>query len=170
MGTYLVSFPVQNSIQDRSVKCRRYVLVTFAEKAWFCSTYWCYNLFDGTFGTPVYSGHIKDWTTRDPILSHVLRFTLEGCPMTNGNKELNPYYNKTTTLTVEDGCVFWDTRVVVPPLGRLKLLTELNEWNAATNVSHIRVFQKRLPCSPESDHVSHGPGCTLTLLDPTYGS
>ena len=28
--------------------------------------------------TPVHSGHIKEWTKRDPILSRVLRFILEG--------------------------------------------------------------------------------------------
>ena len=31
-------------------------------------------------GTPVHSEHIKEWTKRDPVLSHVLRYTLEGWP------------------------------------------------------------------------------------------
>ena len=29
-------------------------------------------------GTLVHSGHIKGWTTRDPVLSQVLNYTLEG--------------------------------------------------------------------------------------------
>ncbi|XP_078355328.1 uncharacterized protein LOC144639937 [Oculina patagonica] len=31
-------------------------------------------------GTPVHSGHIKEWSERDPILSQVLNFILEGWP------------------------------------------------------------------------------------------
>ena len=56
-------------------------------------------------GTPVHSGHIKEWTKRDPVLSQVLRFILEGWPTKNNSKELNPYFTKRSELSVEDGCV-----------------------------------------------------------------
>ena len=91
-------------------------------------------------GTPVHSGHIKDWTKRDPILSQVLRFTLEGWPMTNGNEELNPYFSKRTELSVEDGCVLWGARVVVTPQGRLKVLTELHETHPGA--SHMKALAR----------------------------
>ena len=78
-------------------------------------------------GTPVHSGHIKEWTKRDPILSRVLRFILEGWPTKNNSEELNPYFTKRSELSVEDGCVLWGARVVVPPQGRSKVLTELHE-------------------------------------------
>ena len=78
-------------------------------------------------GTPVHSGHIKDWTKRDPVLSQVLRFILEGWPTKNNSEELNPYFTKRSELSVEDGCVLWGARVVVPPQGRSKILTELHE-------------------------------------------
>ena len=78
-------------------------------------------------GTPVHSGHIKEWTKRDPTLSQVLRYTLEGWPTTNNSEELNPYFSKRTELSVEDGCVLWGARVVVPSQGRSKVLTELHE-------------------------------------------
>lgn len=78
-------------------------------------------------GTPVHSGHIKEWTQRDPVLSRVLRFILEGWPATNKSEELNPYFSKQSELSVEDGCVLWGSRVVVPPQGRQKVLTELHE-------------------------------------------
>ena len=42
-------------------------------------------------GTPVHGGHIKEWTKRDPVLSQVLRFILEGWPTKNNSEELNPY-------------------------------------------------------------------------------
>ena len=66
------------------------------------------SLMEHLEGTPVHNmacRHMKDWTKKDPILSQVPRFTLEGWPMTNGNKESNPYFSKRTELSVEDGCV-----------------------------------------------------------------
>ena len=78
-------------------------------------------------GTPVHSDHIKEWTKRDPVLSQVLRFILEGWPTKNNSEELNPYFTKRSELSVEDGCVLWGARVVVPPQGRSKILTELHE-------------------------------------------
>ena len=78
-------------------------------------------------GTPVHSGHIKEWTKRDPILSQVLRFILEGWPTKDYSAELNPYFTKRSELNIEDGCVLWGARVIVPPQGRSKILTELHE-------------------------------------------
>jgi len=80
-------------------------------------------------GTPVHSGHIKEWTKRDPILSQVLSFILEGWPCKNSSEELNPYFTKRTELSTEDGCILWGARVVVLPQGRSKALTELHEAN-----------------------------------------
>ena len=70
-------------------------------------------------GTPVHSGHIKEWTKRDPILAQVLRFILEGCSTKNNSEELNPYFTKRSELSVEVGCVHCGTRVVVPPTNHL---------------------------------------------------
>ena len=78
-------------------------------------------------GTPVHSGHIKEWTKRDPVLSQVHNLILEGWPAKNSSEELHPYFTKRTELSVEDGCVLWGARVVVPPQGRSKILTELHE-------------------------------------------
>ena len=72
----------------------------------------------------VHSGHIKAWTKRDPVLSKVLRYTLEGWP---NSEELTPYYTKRTELRVEDGRILWGTRVIVPPQGRSQVLSELHE-------------------------------------------
>ncbi len=84
-------------------------------------------LMENLEGTPVHSGHIKEWTKRDPILSQVLNFILEGWPTKNSSEELNPYFTKRTELSVEDGCVLWGARMIVPPQERSKVLTELHE-------------------------------------------
>ena len=77
--------------------------------------------------TPVCSSHIKDCTRRDPILSQVLPFTLEGWPATCNSEELSPYFGKKSELSIGDGCLLWGSRVIVPPQGRSKVLTELHE-------------------------------------------
>ena len=84
-------------------------------------------LMENLEGTPVHSGHIKAWTKRDPVLSQVLRYILEGWPKAVNSEELTPYYTKRTELSVEDGCILWGTRVIVPPQGRSKVLSELHE-------------------------------------------
>ena len=78
-------------------------------------------------GTPVPSGHIKEWTKRDPELSQALHYALEGWPKTANSEELTPYYTKWNELSVEDGCILWGTRVIIPPQGRSKVLSELHE-------------------------------------------
>ena len=78
-------------------------------------------------GTLVHSGHIKEWTKRDPILSQVLLFILEKWPTKIKSEELNPYFTKRSELSIEDGCLLWGTRVVVPPQGRSKILSELQK-------------------------------------------
>ena len=78
---------------------------------------------------PVHSGHIKGWTKRDPFLSPVLRCTLEGWPKAVNSDELTPYYTKRTKLSVKDGGILWGTRVIVPPQGRSKFLSELHAFS-----------------------------------------
>ena len=77
--------------------------------------------------TPVHSGHIKEWALRDLIMLRVLRFILKGWPTTCKSDMLNQYFSKQTELSVEDGCVLWGSRVVLPPQGRQKVLSELHE-------------------------------------------
>ena len=70
-------------------------------------------------GTPVHSGHIKAWTKRDPVLSQVLRYTLEGWPKAVNSEELTPYYTKRTELSVEDGCILWGNQSYRTPTGEV---------------------------------------------------
>ena len=65
---------------------------------------------------PLHSGQIREWTRRDPVLSKVHQYALGNWPnITCPSKELQPYFNRRTEVSVENGCLLWGTRVIVPP-------------------------------------------------------
>jgi len=76
---------------------------------------------------PVTATQIKSWTARDPVLSHVLKYVLSGWPNHVDNPELVPYVRRQSELSVQDGCILWGARVIVPPQGRDAILSELHE-------------------------------------------
>ena len=47
-----------------------------------------------------------------------------------------PYYRQGLELTVQDGCIIWGKRVVIPKVLRAKLLEELH-------VEHVRICQMK---------------------------
>jgi len=75
--------------------------------------------------TLVSAKQVKLWTQRDPVMSQVLHFILNGWPQQIAS-ELKPFHNRCTELSVEDNCILWGNRVVIPPQGRQQLLDELH--------------------------------------------
>ena len=75
---------------------------------------------------PVTASQIRKWTSRDPTLSKVSLMLSTGWQKTD-QPDLAPYQQRCAELSLHDGCILWGTRVVVPPLGREKILDELHE-------------------------------------------
>ena len=75
---------------------------------------------------PITSKMIRTETRRDPILSQVMDYTLNGWP-SQKLIELQPYFTRRHELTVIQGCLLWGYRVIVPPKFRSILLHELHE-------------------------------------------
>ena len=70
----------------------------------------------------------KQIARRDPILSKVLLYTKEGWPdAAILSLEFQPYKTRTSKLTVEQDCLLWGIRVIIPPKLVQKILTELHE-------------------------------------------
>jgi len=61
----------------------------------------------------VTSKQLKVATRCDPILSHVFRYTQQGCP-SKVSDEFKPYYTRRDELTLEGGCVMWGVWIIVP--------------------------------------------------------
>ena len=74
---------------------------------------------------PVTHKKLREATRRDVLLSKVVRYTKHGWP-TEVQNPLRPFWNRRDELTVEDDCLLWGSRVVVPQKLRGKLLNELH--------------------------------------------
>ena len=78
--------------------------------------------------TPVTAADIKTWIDKDPLLSKVRQFVLNGWPCdVTAEEVLRPYISKKDELSVHNGCLLWGSRVVIPPLGRHLIVKELHQ-------------------------------------------
>ena len=75
--------------------------------------------------SPVTAAQIQLQTRMDPHLAQVLQYTLNGWPNV-AVPELKPYWSKRTELSVQNGCILWGSRVIVPSPSRVPLLQELH--------------------------------------------
>ena len=73
------------------------------------------NLMEHVNTSPVDAQKLKLWTDRDPVLSHVKQFVLNGWPANIQGTDLQPYVTRKHELSVQARCVMWGARVVVPP-------------------------------------------------------
>ena len=74
----------------------------------------------------VSSGMIAKATAADSSLSRVLQYTMTGWPHVV-DPSLVPYKNKQDELTLEQVCLLWGFRVVVPAALQVKVLLELHQ-------------------------------------------
>ena len=72
--------------------------------------------------TPVSVNEIRTGTRCDPILSQVIKFVQHGWPNHNSDEALKPYFTGKDELSVQDGCLLWGNRVVVPPKERARVV------------------------------------------------
>ena len=76
---------------------------------------------------PVSASDVKRETRRDPTLSKVLDLTLNGWTDKPQDERLKPYYTRRNEISVENGCLMWGIRVIIPIKLRNKVLDELHE-------------------------------------------
>ncbi|XP_064487549.1 uncharacterized protein K02A2.6-like [Ornithodoros turicata] len=75
---------------------------------------------------PVTCKDIAKETKRNPVLSTVMAYTLHGWPAHVTDKELKPFFQRRHELSVQQKCLLWGLRVIVPPTLRRKMLDELH--------------------------------------------
>ena len=71
---------------------------------------------------------IRKLTRQDPSLSYVLQCVkTTWLTLLSNNVELKPFYVRRSELSVQDDCILWGSRVIVPPKLRTNILHELHE-------------------------------------------
>ena len=85
---------------------------------------------------PVSAANIADATRKDARLQQALRSTLYGWPNSCNDAGIKPFYHRRDELTVQDDCLLWGQRVVVPESLRSRILDVLHE-------SHVGVVRMK---------------------------
>ena len=92
------------------------------------------NLINFLDWAPVTGLHISQHTNRDPVLSKILKFCENGWPSSAmGDPGLSPYIRRKDELSIQNGCVLWGSRVVIPPKLRAALLDELHSGHVGSS-------------------------------------
>ena len=89
--------------------------------------------FSNTNDLPISSAEIAEHTGKDRILCQVREFILGGWPSVVTDKALRPYWLRRDELSIEDNCILWGMRVVIPPHFRDRLLEEMHEGHPGVN-------------------------------------
>ena len=76
--------------------------------------------------TVVSANEIRKWTAEDPVLSKVKEMVLNGWPLQLKDEKFRPYLCRKLELSCDGGCVFWGTRIIIPPQGRKQILNQLH--------------------------------------------
>ncbi len=90
---------------------------------------------------------IKLWTDRDPK-SGTSCCKVDGW-LTEKDPDLRPYQTRKDELSIQDGCVLWGSRVVVPPSGRSRVMEELHESHPG--IARMKALARRFVWWPGMD-------------------
>ena len=80
--------------------------------------------------TPITAARISKWTARDPLLSAVANYVRQGWP-SNTAEEFAVFNRRRDELSLQQGCILWGYRVIIPVPGRACLLEELHDCHPA---------------------------------------
>ena len=78
--------------------------------------------------TPVTAADIKTWIDKDPLLSKIRRFVLNGWPCDVTVEDvLHPYISKKDELSVHNGYLLWGSQVIIPLQGHHLIVKKLHQ-------------------------------------------
>jgi len=124
-------------------------------------------LLDHLVDSPITVSDISKWTRRDPILSQVLQFVLQGWP-NKCDSSMTAYSSRKTELSVMDGCLLWGSRVIVPPPGQKLVLQELHSAHMSKMKSLARMYVWWPGLKKDIEDMVHScDECQLNQANPT---
>ena len=105
-------------------------------------------MFETLQKSPTTATQIKEWTNRDPMLSQVRDMLLLGWEDLD-IEGFQPFKTRKDELTVQDGCVLWGNRVVIPHKGRDLVLEGLHDGHPG--VSRMKAIARGIVWWPGID-------------------
>ena len=84
------------------------------------------NYFTYTNDLPITAKEVGSATMKDPVLSRVKDFVMHGWPG-KVDANLEPYHRRRDELSVDQNCVLWGLRVIIPERHQSALLQQLHE-------------------------------------------
>ena len=78
---------------------------------------------------PITAKEISTLTGQDPLLSRVRKLLMQGWPenVKHVGEAIRPYHARHNELSVQDGCVLWGSRVVIPPQVSQQVILQLHD-------------------------------------------
>ena len=76
---------------------------------------------------PIDAKRIAECTRKDSLLTRVYEYTISGWMAHCEDESLQPYWNVRNELSVDDGCLLWGRRVIIPAVLQDRMLAELHE-------------------------------------------
>ena len=121
---------------------------------------------------PITAKKIAEATQKDPILSKVFELTSSGWPSKCMDPLLEVYFTRRYELTLEDGCIVWGTRVIVPEKFQAQLLLELHECHPG--ICKMKLLARSYVWWPTLEKeidkmVGECTKCTKSLNNPQVG-
>ena len=83
-------------------------------------------LVDTLHTSPTTLQNICQWTDRAPLISKVRELVLHGWK-DGEDDDMLPFNRRKNELSVQDGCVLWGSRVIVPTQGQVQVLDQLHQ-------------------------------------------
>eukprot|EP00731_Ephydatia_muelleri_P013854 Em0007g1164a len=117
---------------------------------------------------PVTALSLKAGTLKDPELTRVMTFAQSGWPRSI-SEDLKPFFVRRDELTIEQGCLMWGARAVIPQKYRSKVLDELHGGHLG--VVKMKALARAHVWWPNIDRDIEGAcqsctGCQLMKQDP----
>lgn len=75
---------------------------------------------------PVTNSDVCKATSKDPTLSRLMTYIQSGWPLAGGEESMKPYFQRRNELYVENGCIMWGYRMVIPTTLRKQVLCQLH--------------------------------------------
>ncbi|XP_062297408.1 uncharacterized protein K02A2.6-like [Scomber scombrus] len=99
--------------------------------------------------TLVTADQVKAWTDKDPVLLRVREMVQNGWSAKLKGEEFAPYEVRKHELSIQNGCVLWGWRVIVPKPGRENVMRQLHQCHPG--VSRMKALARSYVWWPKLD-------------------